>query len=92
MSNLCVMLQEIAQFFDRLSELSSVRQIDNTEVIRNRPVKSAALHNQNLLLMQKIVCELYIIRNVEFADIQFREDVNAACGFLTEMPGISLSI
>ena len=44
------------------------------------PIKALAWHQQDLLFVQQIKSKLFIVGDVEFLRVDFREDVEAALG------------
>ena len=72
--------QELSHLAHSLLQLTHVRQIYYTEVVRRIPVKALTRSQKHLLLIQENKSELFIIDNIEFL-----------CDYLLEnIPGISL--
>ncbi len=45
------------------------------------PVEALARYQQDLLLVQKVECELLVVGDVELLGVDLREDVETALGF-----------
>ena len=56
-------------------------QIYNTEMIRFLPVKAAAVDQKDFFLTEKIQGKFFIICDVEFFRINFRENIKCCLGF-----------
>ena len=70
--------QELSHLAHSLLQLTHVRQIYYTEVIRRIPVKALTRYQKHLLLMQEIKSELFIIVNIEFLCVDLRENVESS--------------
>ena len=74
-----ISIQKLCQFLCRFLQICDSRQIYHTKMIRFIPVESATMYNQDSLLSQQIQCKFFVVVDVEFLHIQFRENVE--CGF-----------
>ena len=70
--------QELSHLAHSLLQLTHVRQIYYTEVVRRIPVKALTRYQKHLLLMQEIKSELFIIVNIEFLCVDLRENVESS--------------
>ena len=69
------MVEEVGEVFEGLFEHFHARQVHDTEVVGLSPVEAAAARNQDLLLVQQVKSELFVIGDVELFNIHLGEDV-----------------
>ena len=70
-----VTCEELLDLIAGLGEHGPSRQIDNTEMVRFRPVEAGALYDQDSLLAKQIIGELHIVMDIESRYIDLREAI-----------------
>ena len=75
LSALLICSKELFHLLHSLVQLTDIRQIYDTEMIRLMPVEALARNDKNLLVMQEIQRKLLIIVDIELLCIDLREDI-----------------
>ena len=78
---LSIVAQEVVQVGHAFAEHFDARQIYHAEMVGLLPVEAFAWYQQDFLFMQQIESELFIVGDIEFLRVNFREDVEATLGF-----------
>src|SRR5215207_5858398 len=76
--SLAVAVEEAVEPLDGGLEIVDVRQRDDAEVVRARPVESRALDQEQVLVEQQVEHELLVVVDRVHGGVQAREDVEGA--------------
>jgi hypothetical protein len=86
---LAIVFEEARDAADGLAQVIFVRQEDQAEVIRVRPVEAAALHQQHLFFLQQFGDELLIVGDRINLGSRRGNMYSVALGLTQVTPGIA---